>query len=648
MENNSSASLYEDVMGNTSSQEVESPDRTFDPTLPDTTNTMDAFDQPMEPASSKRARKGTKRALEEESERDDDLKGDRDFPGAMEDAQQLPKKKKTKPSKVDEENVTLVGHHVQEPSIGVWARVLDDGRVWTQVWQIADTKPSKNWDKLIPRNCTINFSKVTLDPAVLKGYAGPVDELTNEQKAEMVREFLGVKMIQESYEPFAIDVGQYKHKDILKPVYATMRFWFGSKKGRVAFFADIGNSAKKYIKIEQVTLDDEYKRETLEESRAYIQSCFKVKDAPEGPQPAPENPEMADDDLSVILGRADEDSGDQPGSAASSASERVGYMQSAFTSLDVVVANFEKAGREYEMDIAERDTVIAQHVKTIEDTKSTLRERDTQIENMNAESQHLMAEKQRLVIENQRLMTENQRLSTETQHLTTATEQQATSIGELTSTIQVHEQTIASLQSQSQELTILGSANLEQAKKISSLKDDINNQGGLATAKQENLINDQSDQISNLLQRITELETSISNNTQQVSHDAAPQIPVKQNTNVPDLNLYGYRFDDAFFKVPGDATKASMYKEHNGRKFFLNGKMYQETRVLQNNIAVGGQAQEGEVKIGDEVFDRLLEGGLDKFVKHLSPDSVVSHDGQYFIVWAIWKEIEAWELDYSF
>ncbi len=95
---------------------------------------------------------------------------------------------------------------------------------------------------------------------------------------------------------------------------------------------------------------------------------------------------MADDDLSVILGRADEDSGDQPGSAASSASERVRYMQSAFTSLDVVVANFEKAGREYEMDIAERDTVIAQHVKTIEDTKSTLRERDTQIENMNAES----------------------------------------------------------------------------------------------------------------------------------------------------------------------------------------------------------------------------------------------------------------------
>ena len=92
-------------MGNASSQEVESPDRTFDPTLPDTTNTMDAFDQPMEPASSKRARKGTKRALEEESERDDDLKGDRDFPGAMEDAQQLPKKKKTKPSKVDEENV---------------------------------------------------------------------------------------------------------------------------------------------------------------------------------------------------------------------------------------------------------------------------------------------------------------------------------------------------------------------------------------------------------------------------------------------------------------------------------------------------------------------------------------------------------------
>jgi hypothetical protein len=231
-------------------------------------------DKPIERASSNSARRNIKRTLEYESSSDD------------EEQPQLPavrKSKNKKPRRAEDELVYIV-HHVDEPRVGVMARVQENGKVWTQAFQKGGGSQLDDWGKYVTANGQVKVMYTKLDAAVTGEYDGSIDDLPRDKRIQMIKNHLKLVKGKSSdlpakirhrttYEPSQLEVGL--HTDGKSLVFARMVIRPGDSDFVEFFLAS--NSRSKLQIFWDIDFYDVYRRDSRDATKAHIQTFFKAQ-----------------------------------------------------------------------------------------------------------------------------------------------------------------------------------------------------------------------------------------------------------------------------------------------------------------------------------------------------------------------------------
>lgn len=119
--------------------------------------------------------------------------------------------------------------------------------------------------------------------------------------------------------------------------------------------------------------------------------------------------------------------------------------------------------------------------------------------------------------------------------------------------------------------------------------------------------------------------------------------------SIKSVDTHGLRFQDAFVKVPDEVSKASLYKERVTPKFSdENNRWWQQTRMLQDGIVIAGTSSDRVETINGATYDCYEEKGKQKRLKHVDENSLVKHDGKFYVSWEILKETEPEEPDFDY
>lgn len=289
-------------MGSAASHELPSHGDTRDTSMTDADDISRLSELPMERKSGDRARKSIKRSLEQESSGDDSEDED-----AVDYQQKISSAKKSKKkARISEDQLVYIGHHAEEPRVGVTARIIRDagrgGKIWTQAILRGGGPQFEEWSKYVSTNNQVKLTSIKLDATVIGDYVGRVEEMPRDKKIELIKNFVTSKKTQHqpgmedqsileeslvlenhhqsapAYEPSRIDVGI--HKDLGHTIYAVVihrrtdngpyvRFYSSGPKGNILSYADI-------------EFDEQHWRGSFEKTKSYIKSLFKVKDVNKG------------------------------------------------------------------------------------------------------------------------------------------------------------------------------------------------------------------------------------------------------------------------------------------------------------------------------------------------------------------------------
>ncbi|KAH6711045.1 hypothetical protein BKA61DRAFT_612924 [Leptodontidium sp. MPI-SDFR-AT-0119] len=157
--------------------------------------------------------------------------------------------------------------------------------------------------------------------------------------------------------------------------------------------------------------------------------------------------------------------------------------------------------------------------------------------------------------------------------------------------------------------------------------------------------------------RIEQLETQLEEARKQPSSIIPAQATTSHaairssSTSSLFLNLKGIIFSEAYRRIPEQIPNAGWYLEVNAGTVVhndgpLQGKKFTRNQVLQpiNGITVPGKLKDVTLRCGGIEYLHYEENGISKLVQN--SESVVQHEGQYYVCWTYLREIE--EQDFKF
>ncbi|KAH7336312.1 hypothetical protein BKA65DRAFT_31682 [Rhexocercosporidium sp. MPI-PUGE-AT-0058] len=161
------------------------------------------------------------------------------------------------------------------------------------------------------------------------------------------------------------------------------------------------------------------------------------------------------------------------------------------------------------------------------------------------------------------------------------------------------------------------------------------------------------DEKSTMQKRIQELEAQIEQaRTQPTSSNVAHAPVAKPRATTHSspssslfLDLNGKTFSEAYRRIPEQSPNSGWYLEatagtvvhHEGP---LQGKKFSRNQVLQpiKGITVPGRLKDVTLRCGDVEYLHYEENGISKLVQN--SESVVQHEGRYYVCWSYLREIE--------
>ncbi|KAF8864724.1 hypothetical protein BDZ45DRAFT_797000 [Acephala macrosclerotiorum] len=711
----SDALLNQDAMGAVTLHESHPSEEMADIHMADITDTPDTIDTPTERFSHDNAPRGIKRAFEEISEGDaeeDEEEANPDSTVAQVESgsQQLqPSKKQPKRAGIAElmkAGFVYIGCHVDQPLLGVWARLKSNGEVWTQ-GRLKNNRPLEelaNWRSLVSFNGRVKMDNTKLDPAVAPDYQGDDHLLSHVQKTQLAKDYLGSPPAQEeqtsdiqpsespeppeALEPLGNarndrDVGSHSGKkiffepsELLVGTYDDGADVFAKcyqrKRDKYPSLSFIARSISPRSKIhdtfaihECIEFDKKYWRGSIDETKVYLKTFFKAKPAvEEDNQMLPrklKSKAVSSNELCVLL---DDSIGEGFGKVKAALDNVLApnivnnLIMPDMNSLRQEVGNLESDRDQLKKEISNLKSELAMQIETIASliitkndqaariielertlveslaaSQSVVQVRDQTIREMEATKDSIVRENlctleplQSLIYELERQLEESR-----TANQLTATDAHPGAGPQEP----VHD--VAAMQSRAMELEkaleIEKAANLSQAQKIASMIVQLQDQKQPPGVIDMQVANKEKDkQIKDLKE---ELSNPRSAQTSQTPVSGA-SLPAP---NIPKLELSGQTFDGAYMRIPEDASRAIVYMSMNSQIMMINGKRFEKVETLQDGIIVGGESNGQDVKIGNDIFSQLKEDGLEKFVQHLSPQSLVEHEGKIMVKQFFYKQL---------
>ncbi|KUJ23173.1 uncharacterized protein LY89DRAFT_170043 [Mollisia scopiformis] len=621
---------------------------------------------PIEGTSTEKAPTNPKRPFQEQTPAGDDEVDDPDFVGPQ---SAHPAKKKVRKYRLLDDAFTYIGTHVKEPLVEVLARIGKDGKIWTRAVQKGDSRQLSNWSDLVSSNGRVKFENIKIDSRVIGDFAGLIDETYLDERVKLVKDFLNSDKSRTTtsrervelppppppppppvYEPSRIQVGTDRVSK--QPVSAIMIHGKGDH-GPYVRFSRVGlHVGYEYKDIE---FDQEYWRGSINASKKYIKTLFKVKDdSRQGSQSQRRELEEVDD----ASEQSSDDEVEQPiqdglGTLKPSNLVLSDGFEDAFASLDKSYnASIDRLRRE----AGRQDSVIGEREGEIEGLRSDIEE----LSNANSKHQETIAEHELTIRTHDAVIEE----------LSLARQQEAETSSAL---LRQRNEIISNLEARVKELTLGGgsnsghtaktdneaalksqvkeleaklkaaeSANMTQAWKIASFSGESEDSKNTIALRLQHEVDIRDDKIAGLEQELQDLRAE--NGQSQFPH---PLLPLPIFTR--EFDLHGLRFEDGFVKVPEAFAKASLFKERNGAKFTgENNILWQKTRMLQDNIIVAGTPLDRIETIAGARYACYEEGGKQKRLRLPDQTSLVLYDQKYCIEWEILKETDPEEVDYSF